>query len=70
MTWLLAHPLSPSPISKIHWQHTGRLRKRDNLLKREGRERRVGEGKEGGRGAESYNRKKSWSSTNHSIPIL
>ncbi len=40
-------------------QHTGRLRKRDNLL--------TGEVGGGGRGAESYYRKKAWPSINHSI---
>jgi hypothetical protein len=43
MTWLLPHPLAPSPISKPDRQHIGRLRNRDNLL--------TGEGKVGGRGA-------------------
>ncbi len=28
MIWLLAHPHSPSPISKLDQRHTGRLRKR------------------------------------------
>ncbi len=41
-------------------RHTGRLRKRDDLLK--------GEGGGGGRGAESHDHKKAWSSINHSIP--
>ena len=41
-------------------RHTGRLEKRDKLLKGEG-----GEG--GGRGAESYDRRKAWPSINRSI---
>jgi hypothetical protein len=32
MIRLLAHPLPPSPVSKLDRRHTGRLRKRDNLL--------------------------------------
>jgi hypothetical protein len=58
MTWLLAHPLSPSPFSKIHSQHTGRPRKRDNLLK--------GEVGEEPNHAPAKNQK-SWSSTKHSM---
>jgi hypothetical protein len=47
-------------LSKLERRHTGRLRKRDNLL--------MGEEKEGGgRGAKSYDRKKAWAFTNHSI---
>ncbi len=35
--WLLAQPIPPSPVSKLDRRHTcGRLRKRDNLLTREG----------------------------------
>jgi len=34
--WLIAHPLPPSPIWKIDWRQTGRLRNRDNLLTGEG----------------------------------
>jgi len=30
--WLLPHSLPPSPVSKHDRRHTGRLRKRDNLL--------------------------------------
>ncbi len=30
--WLLAHPLPPSPVSKLDRRHIGNLRKRDNLL--------------------------------------
>ncbi len=30
-------------VRKLDWQHTGRLRKRDNLLTGEGREKGVGE---------------------------
>jgi hypothetical protein len=52
MIFLLPHPL---PFLR----HTGRLRKRDNLL--------TGQGEGSGRGAESYDGKKSWSSINHSI---
>jgi hypothetical protein len=61
MVRLLAHPLPPpSPVSKLDPRHTGRLRKRDNMLpgKRE---------EWGGRGAESYDRKKAWPSINHSL---
>ncbi len=36
MNWLLAHTLPPSPVSKFDRRHTGRLRKRDNLLREEG----------------------------------
>jgi hypothetical protein len=32
MMWLLAHFLPPSPVSKLDRRHTGRLKKRDNLL--------------------------------------
>jgi hypothetical protein len=32
MIWLLPLPLPLSPVSKLDRQHTGRLRKRDNLL--------------------------------------
>ncbi len=39
MIWLLPHPL-PSPVSKLDRRHTGRLRKRDNLLTEEGGRRR------------------------------
>jgi hypothetical protein len=59
MIRLHAQTLPPSPISKLDRRHIGRLRKRGNLLKEEG------EG--GGRGAESCERKKAWSSINHSI---
>ncbi len=56
MIWLLARPLPP-PLS-LDRQHTGSLRKRDNLL--------TGEGGEGyRRGVES--RKKAWASINQSI---
>ncbi len=34
--WLLAHPLPPSPVSKLDWRHTRRQRKRDKLLIGEG----------------------------------
>ncbi len=51
-------PLLPSSVSKLDRRHTGRLRKRDNLM--------TGEWGGGGRGAESYDRK-AWSSINHSV---
>ncbi len=54
-------PFPPSLVSKLDRRHTGRLRKRDNLLTGKG-----GDG-DGGRGAESYVRKKAWPSINHSI---
>ncbi len=38
MIWLLAHPLPFSHVSKLDLRHTGRLKKRDNLLTGEGRE--------------------------------
>jgi hypothetical protein len=56
---VLAQPFPPSPVSKLDRRHTGRLRKRDNLLTREI--------KGVGRGADSCDRKKAWSSINHSI---
>jgi hypothetical protein len=46
-------PPPSSPVSKPDRQHTGRLRKRDNLL--------TGEG---GGGAKSYDGEKAWSSIN------
>jgi hypothetical protein len=57
LIWLLAHPLSIPPLSKLERRHTGRLR--DNLLK-------GGKRGGGGRGAKSYDDKKAWSSINHS----
>ncbi len=60
MIWLLAHP---PPVSKLDRRHTGKLRKRDNLLLGGGR----GKGGRGWARAESYDRKKAWSSRNHSI---
>jgi hypothetical protein len=36
MIRLHAHPLLPSPDSKLDRRHTGRLRKRDNLMTRDG----------------------------------
>jgi hypothetical protein len=42
MIWLHAHPLPPSPVSKLDRRHTGRLRKRDNVLSSQG-EKAVGE---------------------------
>ncbi len=58
---IIPRPSPPpySPVSKLDRRHTGRLL--DNLLTGEGG------GEEGGRGAESYDRKKAWSSINHSI---
>ncbi len=58
----LAPLLAPSPhhpVSKLARRHTGRLRNRDNLL--------TGDGGEEFGLAEAYNRKKAFSSTNHSI---
>ncbi len=49
-----------SPRLELDWPHTGSLRRGGNLLTGGG-----GEG--GGREAESYDRKKAWSSINHSI---
>jgi hypothetical protein len=46
----------PSPVSKLAWRHTGRLRTRGNLLTVEG----------GGARSQSHN-EKAWSSINHSI---
>ncbi len=57
MIWLLALP--PLPTKKLARRHTGGLRKRYYLL--------TGEGEGGGRRAESYDRKKAWSSINHSL---
>ncbi len=57
MIWLLAHPLPPSPVSKLDsWpaMHT----ERNCWRMREG----VGEG-----GAELYDSKNAWSSINHAI---
>ncbi len=56
----LEKPILSRKLCKLDRRHTGRLRKRDNLL--------MGEGKEGGGlGAKSYDRKKAWAFTNHSI---
>ncbi len=55
-------PPTPPPVSSViilDRRHTGRLRKRDNLL--------TVKGGKGGGGAESYDRKTSWSSINYSI---
>jgi hypothetical protein len=52
----LAPPASPPPLDpKLDRRHTGRLRKRDNLLT----------GERGG--TKSYDGEKAWSSINHSI---
>jgi hypothetical protein len=60
MIWLLAHSFPPSLVSYLDQRHTGRMRKRDNLL--------LGEGEEGGgQGAVSYGRKKALFSLNHLI---
>jgi hypothetical protein len=53
-----SHP--PSAISKLDRRHSGKLRKKDNLPKGEWEEKV-------GRGSESCDRKKDWSSINHSI---
>jgi hypothetical protein len=53
-------PPPSSPVHKLDRRHTGRLGKRDNLL--------TGGGGGGGvRGAESYDRRKAWSSINRSV---
>jgi hypothetical protein len=60
MIRLLAHPLPPPPTSlasKLVRRHSGRLRKKDDLM--------TGEGEGGGSGAESYDYRKAWSSINH-----
>jgi hypothetical protein len=41
MIWLLAHPLPPPSVNKLHPRHTGRLRKKGCLLKERGK--RMGE---------------------------
>jgi hypothetical protein len=51
--------LPPLPVGKLDQRHTGRLRKRDNLL--------MGEWGGGVRGAKSYHNEKTWSSINRSI---
>jgi hypothetical protein len=52
-----AHP--PPPVKKLDMRHTGRLRKKVNLM--------TGDGGGGERGAKSYDGEKAWSSINHSI---
>jgi hypothetical protein len=52
MIWLI--PTTFTPLSQLGRQHTGRLRKRDNLL--------MEEGGGGGGGASSYDDEKAWSS--------
>jgi hypothetical protein len=40
MIWILALPPPPRPpVSKLDWRHTGRVRKRDNLLTGVGKQR-------------------------------
>jgi hypothetical protein len=56
---LILEKLRIQPVSKLDQKHTGRLRKRDNLLK--------GEGGGDRRGAKSYDGEKAWSSINHSV---
>jgi hypothetical protein len=59
--WLLPHPLSPpNTVSKHARRHTGRLRKRDNVLT----------GEEGGGGAKSYDGEKFWSSESPRLPYF
>jgi hypothetical protein len=52
-------PSPPPSVRKLVLRHTGRLRKRDNLL--------TGEGEGGGRGAESYDGEKAGYSIKPSI---
>ncbi len=60
MSWFLPFPLPPPlPSVSSTGRHTGRLRRRDNLLT-------VGGGGDGGR-AKSYDGEKAWSSKKHSI---
>ncbi len=59
VVWFGSYPTPPSPVSKLDRRHTGRRRKRDNLLSERGRE--------GGGGAKSFDGEKAWSSINHSI---
>jgi hypothetical protein len=61
MIWLLPTPSPLSPVSELDRRHTGRLRKRDNLL--------TGVGEGGGGEANSYAKEENrkWSSINHSI---
>jgi hypothetical protein len=58
MTWLLQAPLL-YPVSKLDGRHTGRMRKRDNLL--------TGETVRDGGGAKLNDGEKARSSLNHSI---
>ncbi len=57
-------PPAPSRVSKLDRRHTGRLRKRDNLLTEEGRKGGGGGAKSyekgGGGGAKSYDVEKAW----------
>ncbi len=63
VVWFGSSPSTPSlPVSKLDWQHTGRLRKRDSLL--------TGEGDGGGEGAKSYDGEKARSSIMNMHPIL
>jgi hypothetical protein len=62
MIWLLAHPTTPHPsaVSKLYLTH-----------EKTEKDRHISGWKEGGggagKGAESYDRKKAWSSVKHSI---
>jgi hypothetical protein len=58
LIWFLPHPLSTvsTTVSKLDRRHTGRLRKRDNLLTEDGRG-----------GSKSCDCEKAWFSVNHSI---
>jgi hypothetical protein len=58
MIWLLPHPLTPSPVSKLDRRHRGILRKRDSLVTGE-RGRRWGRSQIDG--------EKDWYHVNHSM---
>ena len=55
--WFGSSP--PPPVSKLERWHTGRLRKRDNLL--------TGEGEGGKEWAKSYDGEEAWSSISYSM---
>ncbi len=57
VVWFGSYPIQPTLPGQQ--RHTGRLRKRDNLL--------TGEGRGGGGGAKSHDGENAWSSINHSI---